>query len=44
VLDPLEQDLGKPVVSSVQASLWRALRLAGVRQPIDGFGRLLRAP
>jgi maleate cis-trans isomerase len=42
VLEVLEQDLGKPVLSSNQASLWQALRLAGVRQAIPGFGRLLR--
>ncbi len=42
VLEVLEQDLGKPVISSTQASLWQALRLAGVRQAIPGFGRLLR--
>jgi maleate cis-trans isomerase len=40
VLEVLERDLGKPVVSSNQASLWRALDLAGVREPITGFGRL----
>ena len=43
VLDLLERDLGKPVISSNQASLWRALRLAGVREPVTGFGRLLTA-
>lgn len=42
VLEVLEQDLGKPVISSNQASLWQALRLAGIRQGIPGFGRLLR--
>jgi maleate isomerase len=42
VLEQLEHDLRKPVISSVQASLWQALRLAGVRQPIRGFGRVLR--
>jgi maleate isomerase len=42
VLDPLERDLAKPVISSVQASFWQALRLAGIRQAIAGFGRLLR--
>lgn len=42
VLEKLEQDLGKPVVSSIQASLWLALRLAGIDQAIQGFGRLLR--
>ena len=41
VLELLERDLGKPVISSNQASLWRALRLAGVREPVPGFGRLL---
>ena len=42
VLERLERDLGKPVISSAQASLWQALRLAGARQAIAGFGRLLR--
>lgn len=42
VLERLERDLGKPVISSMQASFWQALRLAGVREPIQGFGRLLR--
>ena len=41
VLELLEQDLGKPVVSSASAMMWHALRLAGVRQPIPGYGRLL---
>ena len=42
VLDTLERELGKPVLSSNQAFLWRALRAAGVRTPVRGFGRLLR--
>lgn len=42
VLERLERDLGKPVISSNQACCWRALRLAGVREPVGGFGRLLR--
>ena len=41
VLELLEQDLGKPVISSASAMMWHALRLAGVRQPISGFGSLL---
>ena len=41
VLELLEQDLGKPVISSASAMMWDALRLAGVRQPISGYGRLL---
>jgi len=40
VLDRLEKDLGKPVVSSNQATMWRMLQLAGVRARVRGFGRL----
>jgi maleate cis-trans isomerase len=41
-LERLERELGKPVISSNQACCWRALRLAGVAEPVGGFGRLLR--
>ena len=41
VLEALEHDLGKPVISSASAMMWHALRLCGVRQPIAGYGRLL---
>lgn len=41
VLEVLEQDLGKPVISSASAMMWHALRLAGVGQPIADYGRLL---
>jgi maleate cis-trans isomerase len=44
VLDMLEHDLGKPVFSSATAMMWQALRVAGVRHPISGYGRLLAAP
>jgi arylmalonate decarboxylase len=37
----IEQDLGKPVVTSNQACLWNALRLAGIPDRVDGYGRLL---
>lgn len=39
----LEAELGKPVISSNLATFWAALRAAGLRQPIAGFGRLLEA-
>lgn len=39
-IEPLEEEFGKPVVTSNQASMWAALRL--IHQPIEGFGRLLR--
>jgi len=41
VLDLLEQDLRKPVLSSAAAMLWHSLRLSGIHQPIPGYGRLL---
>ena len=41
IIDALEQDLGRPVITANQASLWRTLRLAGVRQGVGGYGRLL---
>jgi maleate isomerase len=40
----LESRLGRPVVTSNQASVWRCLRLAGVDRPLAGCGRLLRLP
>ena len=42
ILDALERDLQRPVVSANQASLWHCLRLSGVRTPIGGYGNLLR--
>jgi maleate cis-trans isomerase len=41
-IDALEQDLGKPVISSASAMMWNALRLLGVKEPVPGAGRLLR--
>jgi maleate isomerase len=41
IIEPLERDLGIPVVTSNQASLWSALRRLGVRDRIQGYGRLL---
>jgi maleate isomerase len=41
VIEALEQDLGKPVLAPPTAMMWNALRLAGVRQPVPGYGRLL---
>ena len=42
VIDEIEARTGKPVVTSTQAVLWHALRLAGVTAKIAGYGRLLR--
>jgi maleate isomerase len=40
-LKPLEEDTGKPVISAASAMMWYALRTAGVRCRIEGYGRLL---
>ena len=42
MIEALEQDIGKPVITSNQASFWMAFRMAGVGESIPGYGRLLR--
>jgi len=42
IVEQLERDLGKPVVTSQAATLWEALRTVGLRDPVSGYGRLLR--
>jgi len=41
VIEPIEADLGIPVLTSNQAGLWQCLRLANVHAPVAGGGRLL---
>jgi maleate isomerase len=41
ILERLERDLGKPILSTNQVSLWHVLGILG-RGPLPGFGRLLR--
>ncbi len=41
--EEIERVVGKPVITSNQATFWEALRLAGIDEPISGFGMLLRA-
>jgi maleate isomerase len=41
VIDPLEQDLGVPVIHPVPARCWEIQRRLSIRQPVKGFGRLL---
>jgi maleate isomerase len=40
VIDDLERELGKPVITSSQATLWACLRKLGVRHTDDRLGRL----
>ena len=41
VIDALEQDLARPVLTANQASLWHCLRRAGVHARVTGYGGLL---
>ncbi len=41
VVERLEAELGKPVITSNQACFWACLRRLGLRDAIPGFGRLL---
>jgi len=41
VLSLLEEDLKRPVISASQATTWLALRKAGIRTPVHGYGSLL---
>jgi len=40
-VDLLEREIGKPVVTSCQAYIWHALKMAKVKQEVKGFGRLM---
>jgi maleate isomerase len=44
VIEPLEHDFGKPVVSANQATIWHALQVAGIAAQLEGVGRLYRLP
>ncbi|MFC1957937.1 hypothetical protein ACFLVQ_00010 [Chloroflexota bacterium] len=41
IIEKLENDLQKPVITSNQATMWNMLRLAGVNDKIEGYGQLL---
>jgi maleate isomerase len=40
-IEALERDIGKPVITSAQAILWWVLQMAGIRESIQGCGKLL---
>jgi len=42
VVDLLERDLGKPVISAIQATAWRAFDVLGIDPRIEDRGSLLR--
>jgi maleate cis-trans isomerase len=41
VIDMLEQDLGVPVVHPIPARCWEIQLRLSIRQPVQGYGRLL---
>jgi maleate isomerase len=44
IIEALEEDTGKPVVSANQATIWHAQHLAGVHAIQQGVGSLMRTP
>jgi maleate isomerase len=44
VIEPLEHDLAKPVVTANHVTMWEALNLAGIRERPKGFGTLFALP
>ena len=42
IIETLEQDLKRPVITANQAGLWRCLRASGVQTSVAGYGALLR--
>ena len=41
-IEPLEREFGISVVTNLQTTVWRALRMCGIDDRIEGYGRLLR--
>ena len=44
IIAKAEQDIGKPVVTANQATMWQVLRLAGAQSVSEGLGRLYSEP
>jgi maleate isomerase len=42
VIESLEHDLGVPVVTNINADVWAAQKRLRLREPVSGYGRLLR--
>lgn len=40
IIEKLEKDLGKPVISAIQASMWSALRCIYIQDCVKGYGSL----
>ena len=44
LIEKLEADVGKPVITANQATLWALLEKVGIHEAIEGFGKLLKEP
>lgn len=42
LIEEIEQAIGKPLITSNQATLWQCLQACGLKDSIEGFGQLLR--
>jgi len=42
VIEEIERDSGKPVVTSNQATAWHLMKLLGIDDVVEGYGELLR--
>jgi maleate isomerase len=40
VIEALEKELGRPVLTANQVAFWHALRLSGATTPVAGYGRI----
>jgi maleate cis-trans isomerase len=43
LIEPLEKELGKPILTANQVTLWDSLRIAGAGRPMPEYGRLFAA-
>jgi maleate isomerase len=44
IADTLEKDIGKPVISSLSATLYGILKKLGIPDPVNAYGEALRRP
>jgi maleate isomerase len=42
IIQKLEDEIGKPVITSNQAALWYALKICNILEPIEGLGKLFQ--
>lgn len=42
VIEEIERDTGKPVVTANQATAWQLMKLLKINGPVEGYGQLLR--